>query len=118
MMTLMEDVRLAVRQMMRSSELVTTVLPMIVLGIVLNVVVLNVVDGVRMEMGGQQMARAACEKSSSVQRMIAPFQAMMSSGQHRGCAKSWVKERQSQIVRYSAEAKQMVYCALGQKSMC
>jgi hypothetical protein len=118
MMTLMEDIRLAVRQMMRSSEMVTTVLPLLVLGIALNVGVLHVVDALRMEMGEQQMTRAACEMSSPAQRMVASFQKMMDGGQHRGCAKSWVQERQAQVVRYSAEAKQMVYCALGQKSMC
>jgi hypothetical protein len=122
MKMLMEDIRLALRQMMRSSDAVMTVLPVLALGIALNIVALNVVDSVRVEMGGQQMARAACERSSSsgsVQRVMAPLQKMMGSGQHRWCsARSWMKERQTQVMQYKAEAEQMVYCALGQKDRC
>ncbi len=119
MMRLLEDIRLAMRQVWQSTELLETVLPVLLLGIALNVVALNVVENVRVEMGGQRAARTACEKSSPVQRVVAPLRKMIGRDQHRWCAaKGWVKERQIQVIRYRAEAGQMVYCALEQTSRC
>ena len=100
MMTLMEDIRLAVRQMLRSAETVATVLPVLVLGIALNVVALKVVNGVRVETHGggrTPVSKVARTEVRVVRDVIASALKKIGDREQGWCSANRAQEPESQV---------------------
>jgi len=128
MMTLIEDLRYAVRMMWQwlgfagSARTAAAVVPALVLGLGLNLVALNVVDQVRASRGKTQMATLARTELKVVQaavtlalRQIGNGQCMLSFVRQWAPVQQWVPTRQYEAVRYG----DMVgpHCVASQRSM-
>ena len=115
MMTLIEEMRATVLQIWQSlgfegsSRTAAAVVPALVLGIALNVVALNVVNGKR------SSSHASCQKAGLRSVVQAEFVmvraaatvtlAKICEGQRRLCsAKQWVQDRQADAARFRSEA--------------
>jgi hypothetical protein len=122
MRTLLEDVQLALRQMWRSSEMLATVLPLLVLGIALNVVALQVIGSVRVPSHGErseQVSKVARTEVRVARTMVVSALKKIGGGQRRECsAKRCVSDRQAEMTRYRKEIGAIVSCVLANTSNC
>jgi hypothetical protein len=113
MMTLFEDLRLALRQICRAiglSGTATTVVPLVVLGVALNVAALNAMEYMRNERHpGHQHDRVALRSATRtemkvVKAVLTSTLKKIGSGQRRWCqARQWVKDSQKGLTQYDLE---------------
>lgn len=114
MMTLIEEMRLAVLQIWQSlgfegsSRTAAAVVPALVLGIALNVVALGVVNSVGT--GGHagcprtRLTSVARTEVKMVRALVTSTLKTICEGQRRICsARQWVLERQAGVARYRSE---------------
>lgn len=116
MTTLMEELRLMVLEFWQalgfegSSRTAAAVIPVVVVGIVLNVIALGVVNSVH------KHGRASCEKASLgyvaqsevkvVQAVVIAALKGIDEGQRHLCrARQWMQERHAQATAYSGDTK-------------
>ncbi len=110
MMTQLEDLRLALRQICRAlglSGTAATVVPLVVLGIALNIVALNVVQGMRHKhaVNGTAVLRGAARTELRVMKtVLISTLKKIGDGQRRWCvAEQWVADRQMEVAGYHIE---------------
>lgn len=107
-MTLFEDFRLALRQICQAlgmSGTAATVVPLVVLGVALNIAALSATEYVRNERhpGRSHTAlRCAAQTEMKVMRtVLTSTLKKFGGGQRRWCpAQQWMKNRQTEITRY------------------
>jgi hypothetical protein len=111
MMTLFEDFRLALRQICQAigmSGTAATVVPLVVLGVALNIAALSATKYMRNERHpghGHTALRCAAQTEMKVMRtVLVPTLKKIGNGQRRWClARQWMKDRQKEIIRYRVE---------------
>jgi hypothetical protein len=108
MMTLFEDFRLALRQIcqaMGMSGTAATVVPLVVLGVALNIAALSAVEYMRNERHPRHshtaLRCAAQTEMKVVRTVLTTTLKKFGGGQRRWCStQQWMKNRQTQIARY------------------
>jgi hypothetical protein len=108
MMTLFEDFRLALRQICQAigmSGTAATVVPLVVLGVALNIAALSATEYMRNERHpghGHTALRCAAQTEMKVMRtVLVSTLKKIGNGQRRWClAQQWMKHRQTEITRY------------------
>jgi hypothetical protein len=111
MMTLFEDFRLALRQIcqaMGMSGTAATVVPLVVLGVALNIAALSATEYVRNERHPAHRhtaLRCAAQTEMKVMRtVLVSTLKKIGNGQRRWClAQQWMRDRQTEITRYRVE---------------
>jgi hypothetical protein len=111
MMTLFEDFRLALRQICQAigmSGTAVTVVPLVVLGVVLNIAALSATEYMRNERHpghGHTALRCAAQTELKVMRTVAVSTLKkIGNSQRRWClAQQWMRDRQTEITRYRIE---------------
>jgi hypothetical protein len=111
MMTQFEDLRLALRQICRAiglSGTAATVVPLVVLGVALNIAALSAMEYIRNERHpgqGHTALRCAAQTEVKVMRtVLVSTLKKIGDGQRRWClAQQWIRDRQTEITRYRVE---------------
>jgi hypothetical protein len=111
MMTLFEDLRLALRQICQAigmSGTAATVVPVVVLGVALNIAALSATKYMRNERHprhGHTALRCAAQTEMKVVRtVLVSTLKKVGNSQRRWClARQWVRDRQTEITRYRVE---------------
>jgi hypothetical protein len=127
MTTLFEDLRLALRQICRSMGLsgtAATVVPLLVLGVALNVAALSVTESMRnARRPGHHQVRTALQSAArtEIKAMKAVLNSTlkkMSGGQKRWCvARQWIVDRRTEATEYDVEVG-FAWAAQGGKEGC
>jgi hypothetical protein len=111
MMTLFEDFRLALRQICQAigmSGTAATVVPLVVLGVGLNIAALSATEYLRNERHpghGHTALRCAAQTEVKVMRtVLVSTLKRIGDSQRRWClAQQWMRDRQTEIARYRVE---------------
>jgi hypothetical protein len=111
MMTLFEDFRLALRQICQAigmSSTAATVVPLVVLGVALNIAALSATEYMRNERHpghGHTALRCAAQTEMKVVRtVLVSTLKKIGNGQRRWClAQQWMRDRQTEMARYRVE---------------
>jgi hypothetical protein len=111
MMTVFEDFRLALRQICQAigmSGTAATVVPLVVLGVALNIAALSATRYIRNERHpghGHTALRCAAQTEAKVMRtVLVSTLKKIGNGQRRWCvAQQWMRDRQTEITRYRVE---------------
>jgi len=111
MMTLFEDFRLALRQICQAigmSSTAATVVPLVVLGVVLNIAALSATEYMRNEGHsghGHTALRCAAQTEMKIMRtVLVSTLKKIGNSQRRWClAQQWMRDRQTEIARYRIE---------------
>jgi hypothetical protein len=111
MMTLFEDLRLALRQICQAigmSGTAATVVPLVVLGVALNIAALSATKYMRNERHphhSHTALRCAAQTEMKVVRtVLTSTLKKIGNGQRRWClTRQWMKDRQTEITRYRVE---------------
>jgi hypothetical protein len=113
MMTLFEDLRLTLRQICRAiglSGTAATVVPLVVLGVALNIAALSAMEYIRNERHpGHRHDRAALRSAARtelkvVKAVLTSTLKKIGDGQRRWClARQWVMDRQTEVTQYNLE---------------
>ena len=119
MMTLLEDFRLALRQICQAlgmSGTAATVVPLVVLGVALNIAALSAVEYVRNERhpghGHTALRCAATTEMKVVRTVLTSTLKKFGADQRRWClTQQWMKDRQTEITRYRRVKIEPVWAA-------